>query len=88
MGGRTILLVWAGLIGLLALTVAASLVLTGAASLAAGLGIALAKAALIAWFFMHLRGASGLVRLAAAGALIWLLILLTLTGIDYATRLA
>ncbi len=86
MSVRLIVLVWAALLGLLALTVGASLILTGPASLAAGLGIALAKATLIYWFFMHLRDASGLIRLAAAGALVWLLILLTLVGVDYANR--
>lgn len=73
--------------GLLALTVAASFVLTGPLSLAASMSIAAAKAALVYWFFMHLREEGGLVRLAAIGAIAWLMILFLLVGADYAGRL-
>ncbi|MFG1410694.1 cytochrome C oxidase subunit IV family protein [Xanthobacter sp. VTT E-85241] len=79
-------LVWLVLLMLLALTVGASLVLTGPESLAAGLGIACAKAVLIYWFFMGLRRENGLLRLFAVGAGAWLLILGLLTATDYATR--
>ncbi len=86
MSVRLIVLVWAALLGLLALTVGASLILTGPASLAAGLGIALAKATLIYWFFMHLREENGLARIAATGAVLWVAILFLLSGLDIVTR--
>ncbi|MGE0004284.1 MAG: cytochrome C oxidase subunit IV family protein [Parvibaculaceae bacterium] len=85
---RSLLLVWAALLGLLLLTLGASLVLTGPASLLTSLAVALAKAALIFWFFMHLKEETGLLRLVAVGAGVWLLILLALTFADYATRAA
>lgn len=87
MGGiRPLLLVWAALLALLALTIAASFVLTGPLSLAASLSIALAKAALVFWFYMHLKEEGGLVRLAAVAAGAWLLILFALSASDFATR--
>lgn len=83
---RNLLLIWVALLGLLALTVGASFVLTGPLSAAASLMIALAKATLIFWYFMHLREERGLVRLFAIGGSAWLLILLLLLTADYATR--
>jgi cytochrome c oxidase subunit IV len=50
------------------------------------LAIALIKAALIVLFFMHVRYASPLVKLFAAGGFLWLAILLTFTMADYLTR--
>ncbi|HEY6980321.1 cytochrome C oxidase subunit IV family protein [Reyranella sp.] len=78
--------VWGALVALLSLTVGASFLLTGAASIVVSLGIAFAKAALIFWFFMQLRGEHGLIRVFAVGASVWLLILFGLASIDYATR--
>lgn len=87
-GAGSLVLAWAALVALLGLTIAASFVLSGPFSIAAAIGIALAKAAVIFWAFMHLRQESGLLRLAAVGALVWLMILLVLSGVDYATRAA
>jgi cytochrome c oxidase subunit 4 len=50
------------------------------------LGIAFCKAALVLWFLMNLRAEHGLIRIAAVGAAIWLLILLLLSATDYAAR--
>jgi cytochrome c oxidase subunit 4 len=83
---RQVVLVWAALLGLLALTVLSSFELVGLPSLAASMGIALLKAGLVFWFFMHLRESSGLVRILATGAGAWLLILLLLSAADYVTR--
>lgn len=85
-GIQRMILIWLGLLVLLALTVAASFVLTGAASLITGLGIAFAKAALIFWFYMHLREEGWLNRMAAIGVLAWLTIMLLLSATDYAMR--
>jgi len=50
------------------------------------LGIASGKALLIALYFMHVRWEKGILRLAAAGGLLWLALLLLGTLDDYATR--
>jgi cytochrome c oxidase subunit 4 len=86
MSAGRLVLVWTALLALLLITFGASFVLTGPASVAVSYTVALAKAALIFWFFMHLREESGLVRLAAGGAGVWLLILLLLLFADYASR--
>lgn len=80
---RRLVLTWAALMALLALTVGASFLLTGPASLAAGLGIAALKAGLILWVFMHLAEDDGLLRVVAVAAFAWLGILLALGGLAY-----
>jgi cytochrome c oxidase subunit IV len=79
---------------MVAATLAVLLVLTvGAAQLDLGhfntpiaLAIAVAKAALIAFFFMNLRFGSPLVRVFAGGAFFWLAILIMLSLADVLTR--
>jgi cytochrome c oxidase subunit IV len=83
MGARHLVLAWAALMLLLALTVAASFALTGAASLVTALGIAGIKAALILWVFMHLSEDDGLLRVIAVAAFAWLGILFALGGLAY-----
>lgn len=78
--------VWLALLALLGATIGASYLLSGPASAVASLGIALAKATLIFWYFMQLRSEKGLTRVFAVGALVWLITLLTLSTIDYLTR--
>ncbi|MDB6146972.1 MAG: caa(3)-type oxidase, subunit [Spartobacteria bacterium] len=77
---------WATLMFLLALTWAIGYVDFGFFNLVIALTIALTKAVLIALFFMHIKGSSRLLHVAAAAGLLWLLIMLTLTLSDYATR--
>ena len=48
--------------------------------------LAVVKALLVALFFMHIKGSSRLLHLAATVGIIWLLIMLTLTLSDYFTR--
>jgi cytochrome c oxidase subunit 4 len=50
------------------------------------LAIAITKTLLVALFFMHIKGSSRLLRLAATVGVIWLLIMLALTLSDYCTR--
>jgi len=83
---RAIVLVWIALLLLLAATVGTSFIATGVLSIAVSLGVALVKAALVFWFFMNLCAENGLIRIAALGAVIWLLILLLLSATDYAAR--
>jgi cytochrome c oxidase subunit 4 len=83
---RNLVVVWAALLALLACTIGASFILAGPLSLLVSMSIALAKAALIFWFYMHLKEEGPLVRVAAIGAGAWLLILFLLGAADYATR--
>jgi cytochrome c oxidase subunit 4 len=83
---KRLAIVWLALLALLALTVAGSFTVTGAANVVVSFGVATAKVALIFWFFMQLRTEQGLIRVFAVGAIAWLLILLTMAAIDYATR--
>jgi cytochrome c oxidase subunit 4 len=50
------------------------------------LAIAVAKAALIVLYFMHVRYGSPLVRLFAGGGVLWLLILLSFVAADVLNR--
>jgi cytochrome c oxidase subunit IV len=80
---RRLLLTWTALLVLLAATIGASFVFTGMASLAAGLGVAVAKAALILWVFMHLSEIRGLLRVFAVAGFAWLMILFALGALAY-----
>jgi cytochrome c oxidase subunit 4 len=71
---------------LLALTCASSYLPMGPWNTVANTGISCAKALLIAVFFMHLRNAGALLRIAAVTALLFLAILFGLSSTDYATR--
>jgi cytochrome c oxidase subunit 4 len=83
---RLRVLVWVGLVALLALTVALTFAPLGPFRLTASLVIAAAKAGLIAWVYMGLAKADGVIRLAAGVALLVLGILFVLTGLDFAVR--
>jgi cytochrome c oxidase subunit 4 len=78
--------VWALLILLLALTLGSSFVPLHHLNSAVNLAIACAKAALVAVFFMRLRRSDALTRLAAAAAVLWILILISLGLADVLTR--
>ena len=82
----TLLLVYLACLMLLAATIGVAQLELGALNPLLNLSIASLKALLIAWFFMHLRESSGLVRVFAASALFWLLILFGLSLSDYLTR--
>jgi cytochrome c oxidase subunit 4 len=77
-----LVLVWAALAALLALTVALTFAPIGAWRLPASLAIAAAKAGLIVWVFMELRREGGLTRLAALVGLVFLALLIGLAGLD------
>lgn len=82
----TYVLTWLGLMVCLALTLGSSYIPMGAWNSATNIAISCAKALLIAVFFMHLRHAGALLRVAALAALIWLALLFGLSGSDYLTR--
>jgi cytochrome c oxidase subunit IV len=74
------------LLALLALTWAIAYVDLGPFNLIVALAVAIAKAIVIALFFMHIQGSSRLLHLAAVAGVIWLVFLISLTLGDYVTR--
>jgi cytochrome c oxidase subunit IV len=76
----------AALMLLLALTWSVGYVDLGLFNLIVALAIAITKALLVVLFFMHIKGSSRLLHLAATVGVIWLLIMLALTLGDYFTR--
>jgi len=72
--------------GLLALTWSIGYLNLGIFNLVVALAIAVAKMILIALFFMHLKGSSRLLHLAAMAGLLWLFLMLALTLADYFSR--
>ena len=80
--------VWTGmaLLALLALTWAIAYVNLGPFNLIVALTVAITKAMLIALLFMHIKGSSRILHLAAIVGVIWLLIMISLTLGDYSTR--
>jgi cytochrome c oxidase subunit 4 len=79
-------LTWVGLMIFLALTFASSYLPMGPWNTVANTGISCAKAVLIALFFMHLRHAGALLRVAAVAGLLWLALLFGISWTDFATR--
>lgn len=83
---RTYVLVWAALIALLLLTLGSAYVQLGRFNAAINLAIAAAKALLVIFFFMHLRSAHYMLRIAATAGFFWLAILIGLSLTDFAVR--
>jgi cytochrome c oxidase subunit IV len=83
---RTYLFTYAGLLALTLSTVLIGYVDLGWGSMFIAVLIAACKATLIAMFFMHALVEKKLVWLVIAGALVWFLILISLTMGDYFTR--
>jgi cytochrome c oxidase subunit 4 len=74
------------LLALLALTWMIAYVDLGPFNLVVALAIAITKAIVIAFFFMHIKGSSRILHLAAVAGVIWLFIMISLTLSDYSTR--
>ena len=83
---RTYLLVWAALMILLALTVALDSLDLGWGNTVVAMAIAVAKALLVACFFMHLYSGEKLTRVFALAGVFWLSIMITLALCDFFTR--
>lgn len=84
---RTAILTWLTLMLLLGGSVAAAVLIPGAAwSAVLNAACATAMAALILTFFMRLKEASALLRTFALGGLLWVAFLLFLTLLDVLTR--
>jgi cytochrome c oxidase subunit 4 len=87
---RTYYVIFAWLMGLLALTVIVSLIpfdkFFPGLNVIIALIIAFIKAGMVVLFFMHVKDASKLTWAFASAAFLWLAIMLALTFNDYATR--
>jgi cytochrome c oxidase subunit 4 len=83
---RTIATAWIALLLLMGASLGSAYLKLGPWNMVAGLVIAGIKAAIVAWLFMRLREAGTLVRLAAVAGLGAWCLLVTLSGVDYATR--
>ena len=78
--------IFLSLMVLTALTVAAAYVDLGQFNFMVALIIAMFKASLVIWYFMHVKYQSKLTRLTVATGLFFLMILLTLTMVDYSSK--
>lgn len=83
---RTYVNVFIALLVLLVATVGVTAFDLGVLNLPVALLIAGVKTTLVLMYFMHLKPASGLVRLFALAALVWLGFLIVLALSDYVTR--
>ena len=83
---KILVTVWATLIVLTWTTVGVSYIELGEWNVVVALGIALLKASLVAWIFMGVRFSTPMTRLFVVAGLIWLTIMIIITGGDYATR--
>jgi cytochrome c oxidase subunit IV len=83
---RIYLLVFASLMVLTVVTVAASRYDFGVGNTVVALAIAVLKASLVVLFFMHVKYSSRLVQLLVAAAFLWLALLISGTFSDYVTR--
>lgn len=83
---KTPILTWLALLGLTLLTSLVGLLNLGSWTPVIALIVATCQACLIALFLMHALQGSKLVRVVAAGGILWFLILMVLTLTDYLTR--
>ena len=83
---RALLISWAALLALLAMTVLVAYQPLGSFNLVIALLIATAKAAIVAAVFMELRERSGVMIAFAAAGFFWLGILIWLAGTDFISR--
>ena len=83
---RVYLLNGIALLTLLGLTIVAAYINLGPFNTLTAMGIAVAKASLIALFFMHIRNTKPLVWVCAGAGLFWLGIMLVLAMSDYMSR--
>ena len=78
--------IWIVLLCFTALTTGVAFIDLGAFNTVVAFAIALCKAALVVFFFMHLRHSEGLVRLIVGVAVLWLAILIVVSISDFSTR--
>lgn len=79
-------LTWGVLLLLTLITTLVATVDLGVFNMIVAVGLAALKACLIAAIFMHVLFEGKLVKVVIAGAVVWFLIMVTLTVTDYMTR--
>jgi cytochrome c oxidase subunit 4 len=84
---RMFLIIYLWLMILALISAATAFLPLGAVAIYVAMAIAAAKAALIIWYYMHVRENPPLVWFGAAAGFFWLLIMFMLTLTDYTTRL-
>ena len=77
---------WLALLLLMLVSLGSAYLKLGAGNVVAGIAIAIVKAGIVVWWFMQLRRASAMTRIAAAAGLATLLLLLLLGFADDMTR--
>jgi cytochrome c oxidase subunit 4 len=83
---RVYLMVFLALLTLTALTVWAAFHDWGRLNTPIALGIAVVKASLVVWFFMHVRHVARLTQLVVVAGFFWLMVLFAFTLSDYLSR--
>jgi len=80
-------MIWAVLMAALGAQFGLGLLPLGSAQVAVALGLSAAMAAIVAFACMDLARAPRLAAIFAVGGILWLMVLFTLGGAEYATRL-
>ena len=83
---RRLALAWVALLALMFASLGSAYVALGIGNVVAGIVIAIVKSAIVIALFMRMACTSAMVRIAAATALATWLLLIALSGVDYATR--
>ena len=83
---NSLIVVWAVLIVLTWTTVGVSYLELGEWNVVVALLIAVIKATCVAWIFMGVRYSTHMTRLFVVAGLVWLSIMILITGGDYLTR--
>ncbi len=83
---KTYFFILGSLLALTALTTGMAYVDMGQWNTIVALFIACCKATLVVFFFMHLRWSTRLIRVVLLAALLWLVILISLTTTDFFSR--
>jgi len=83
---RTYVAVFLALIALTFTTVAVSKLELGEFNFIAAITIAVIKASLVVWYFMHLNQSSSMTRLFAGAGFFWMAIMLVFLLSDYLSR--
>jgi cytochrome c oxidase subunit 4 len=80
------MLTWVALLVLLALTTGSAFVPLGGFNVVVNFAIALLKALLVVFVFMHVRRGTPMTRVFAVAGLLWLSLLVGLSATDFAGR--
>ncbi len=83
---NTLVLVWAALVVLTAVTSEVATIELGRWNVVVALAIAVIKASLVVWVFMGVRYTTTLTKLFVVAGLVWLSIMILITFSDYTSR--